>query len=417
MPVVAAGSSQAAKVFRQAYDELTSRLFREVQPAELLGPAWTALTDDARRQGLPSSAQLTRAQSGGTDSLPRFLDDFSRFLAGDGAGLNQDRLTQAAIRGMTAAVGDSHTRYLTPGQSASQSGDSTYNGIGVVTPASEGPGMVINEVYANSPAERAGLRAGDRIVRVNGLDVSMLSRDQISAQIRGEPGTTVTIGLLAADGSEREATVTRARITPPVINSRLLEDGIGYLRVAEFPCRTVEQNAAADFERALLALQGQGARAYILDLRGNPGGDPNTTVDIASNFSQDGPIFVAVDRAGKRIPYPPNRRRTLVVAPLVVLIDGASASGAEVVASALSEYGEGYLIGTRTCGCLSVGQPVHLDDTSEIIVTVQQALTGRYERSLEANGLEPNEVVRSARTAGVDAPLARATEYLEGKLR
>jgi carboxyl-terminal processing protease len=196
----------------------------------------------------------------------------------------------------------------------------------------------------------------------------------------------------------------------------MLEDTIGYLKISAFPRRSFARDAAADFETALQALQAAGARALILDLRDNPGGDPFTSVDVASNFTQDGPIFVAVDRNGKRTVYPANMRRTLAGVPVVVLINGNSASGAEVVASALSEYGAAYLIGTTTCGCLSVGQPLRLDDKSEIVVTVQQALTGKLERSLEGKGLEPDEVVRSARTGEPDLQIERAVEYLQAKL-
>jgi carboxyl-terminal processing protease len=197
----------------------------------------------------------------------------------------------------------------------------------------------------------------------------------------------------------------------------MLDDAVGYLRVSQFPRRSATVDAAGDFEQAILRLQASGAKAFVLDLRGNPGGDPTTSVDIASNFTQDGPIFVSVSRNGRRTVYQPNKNRLLVNAPLAVLTDGASASGAEVVASALSEYGVGHLIGTRTCGCLSVGQPLKLDDKSEIVVTVQQAVTGRYERSLEGQGLDPDETVRLSRTPGPDLPVERAVEYLRGKLQ
>jgi carboxyl-terminal processing protease len=196
----------------------------------------------------------------------------------------------------------------------------------------------------------------------------------------------------------------------------MLTDGIGYLRVSQFPRRTPTRDAAAEFESALTTLEASGARAFVLDLRGNPGGDPFTSVDIASNFVQEGPIFVAIDRNGRRTVYPANKSRKLVDAPVVVLIDGASASGAEVVASALSEYGAAYLIGQATCGCLSVGQATRLDDKSEIVVTVQQAVTGKLERSLEGKGLDPDEFIRSPRLGGTDTQLERATEYLQAQI-
>ena len=420
VPAVPTGvtPAEAAHLVGQAYRELTVRLFREVRPADLLDAGWRGVRDEARRQGmvLVGEALQPHSEAGGSD-IDAFTRKLALFLGGPGAGLDAARLAQAAIRGMTAAVGDSHTRYVSPQQSQfRQDPDGSYSGIGVVT-RQDDFGLTIGQVYAGSPAEQAGLRPGDRIVGVNGADIRGRQQADVSSQIRGEPGTPVHLTLVSPNGERREVTINRARIAVPVVSARMLEDGIGYLAVTALPRRSAIVDAAADFETALTRLQGEGARAFVLDLRGNPGGDPTTSVDIASNFTQDGPIFISVNRNGPRTVYSPNRSRKLVAAPVAVLIDGGSASGAEVVASAIAEYGAGYLIGTRTCGCLSVGQALRLDDKSEIVVTVQQALTGRYERSLEGHGLDPDEVVRAPRPQGPDAALERAVEYLQGRLR
>jgi len=411
------GPVEAGRLVGQAYRELAGRLFREISPADLLGAGWRGLRDEARRQGLAGLDTLGPFTEAGSRDIDSFQREFILFVTGPGAALDAGKLSQAAIRGMTASVGDSHTRYVSPQVSELDTeGDGTYTGIGVVT-RTETLGPVITRVYENSPAAQAGLRAGDRIIKVDGNEVGGREQAEISRQIRGMAGTTVTLTVTDADGASREVPVYRARISPPVIGARMLTETIGYLSVAHFPRRSAFTDAAAEFEQALVKLQATGAKAFVLDLRGNPGGDPTTSVDIASNFTQDGPIFVAVNRNGRRTVYQPNKNRQLVAAPLVVLTDGASASGAEVVASALAEYGQGYLIGGRTCGCLSVGQPLKLDDKSQIVVTVQQALTGRFERSLEGAGLEPHEYVRASRTAGQDAPLERAVDYLAGRLK
>jgi carboxyl-terminal processing protease len=409
---------EAGALVDQAYRELSARLFREVRPSDLLTAAWRGVRDESRREGGLGAGQLQSHIDAGSADIDAFVREFNLYLVGPGAGLDSGKLAQSAIRAMTAAVGDSHTRYAPPTQAQfQQRSDGSYDGIGVVTgnPAQEtGPGLVIREVYAGSPADQAGLKAGDRIVRVNGADVSKLPQAEVSGQIRGEPGTPVTLTLQDAKGIQRDVTVTRARVLPPVVASRMVEDAIGYLKIASFPRRSPGRDAAADFEAAMLALQAAGAKALVLDLRDNPGGDPFTSVDVASNFTQDGPIFISIDRDGRRTLYRANTRRTLAAVPTVVLINGNSASGAEVVASALSEYGAAYLIGTTSCGCLSVGQPLKLDDKSEIVVTVQQAITGKLERSLEGSGIEPDEIVRSSRDA--DTQLARAIEYLQAKL-
>lgn len=422
IPAPAAGTApgEAVQVVDQAYRELTSRLFREVRPSDLLSAGWRSVQEEAKRQGQVGPDQLQSFVDAGSGDINSFTRELLLFLTGPGAGLDAGRLAQAAIRGMTTSVGDSHTRYVPAQQASSQNrSDGSYSGIGVVTAdprVAGGPGLIIREVYTGSPAEQAGLRAGERIIRVNGTDIGARAQVEISEQIKGDAGTTVNLTVLEPDGQQREVTVSRARILPPVIASRMLDGGIGYLRVSQFPRRSPGRDAAAEFESALITLRASGARAFVLDLRDNPGGDPFTSVDIASNFVQDGPIFVAIDRTGKRTVYPANKARTLVDAPVVVLINGGSASGAEVVASALSEYGAAYLIGQTTCGCLSVGQATRLDDKSEIVITVQQAVTGKLERSLEGKGLDPDESVRLPRLGEADAQLDRAVEYLQAQI-
>lgn len=407
----------ASRVFTQAYKEISTRLFREVRTVDLLNAGWRGIRDEARRQGFVSVDGLQPFIDAGSSDIDAFTREFTHFLTGPGAGLDATKLAQAGILGMTTSVGDSHTRYLTPQQSAVRDGnDSGYSGIGVVTRLDGGPFPLVGEVYAGSPAEQAGIRPGERIVRVNGADIAGRQQSEISSQIRGEIGTTVDLTVVGLDGEPREITVSRAKITVPVVTVRLQDDEIGYVKVAQFPRKSATVDAAADVDAGLTRLLTAGARAIILDLRGNPGGDPTTSVDIASNFTQDGPIFVSIDRNNRRQVYPANRSRQKVTVPVAVLIDGASASGAEVVASALSEYGAAWLIGTRTCGCLSVGQPLKLDDTSQIVVTVQQALTGKEERSLEGIGLDPDEYIRPSRQPGTDPALERAVEYLKSKL-
>ncbi|MGE0540394.1 MAG: S41 family peptidase [Dehalococcoidia bacterium] len=419
-PPAGATPADSAQVIGQAYRELTTRLFREIRPSDLLSAGWRGVQDEARRQGQARSDQLQSFIDAGTGDIDAFTREFILFLNGPGAGLDAGRLAQAAIRGMATSVGDSHTRFV-PAQVAERQDrlDGSYTGIGVVTGAGQtdgAQGLTIREVYAGSPADQAGLRAGDRIIRVNGSDVAGRTQLEVSEQIRGDAGTSVNLTVLDAVGQQRDVVVNRARILPPAIAAKMLTDGIGYLKVSQFPRRTSTRDAAAEFESALTALEASGARAYVLDLRGNPGGDPFTSVDIASNFVQEGPIFIAIDRNGRRTAYPANRSRKLVDAPVVVLIDGESASGAEVVASALSEYGAAHLIGQATCGCLSVGQATRLDDKSEIVVTVQQAVTGKLERSLEGKGLDPDEFIRTPRLGGPDTQLERATEYLQAQI-
>ncbi len=410
-------------VVRQAYTEISRNLFRPVMPRELLLPAWRAVGEEATRQGA-GPLDLRAYQERGSDDFQAFVREFTAFATGPGRALDTERLAQAIVRAMAAAVRDSHTRYLAPELAESQQRwvegtPDSYTGIGIrIDRLPEG--VVIAEVYPNSPAEQAGLRPGDRILRINGHDAAALTLSDVSAEVRGPEGTEVRLTVQRAGEAAREVAVGRARITvppTPLVTSELVEAGIGYIRVRALPRQSAAVDVARDFDAHLARLLSQGARGLILDLRDNPGGDPLTSVNITSHFVTDGPIFIAVNREGRRTAYAAVTRPTRFQGPLVVLVNRGTASGAEVIASALQEYGLGHLIGTRTCGCLSVGRPVELADSSSLIVTVERVVTGRLERSLEGIGLEPDEVTRGAPADGADGPRQRAVQYLRDRLR
>jgi carboxyl-terminal processing protease len=410
-------------VVRQAYTEISRNLFRPVTPRELLLPAWRAVGQEAVRQGI-GSLDLSGYQERGSDDMEAFTREFAALVTGPGRGLDTNRVAQAIVRAMAAAVGDSHTRYLAPELAESQRRwidgvPDSYTGIGIRIDRLP-DGIAIAEVYPNSPAERAGLRPGDRILRINGHDAASLALNDVSTQVRGPEGTEVRLTVQRAGEAAREVVVSRARITVPsvpLVTSEMLEADIGYIRVRALPRRSTAVDVARDFDDRLARLLAQGARGLILDLRDNPGGDPLTAVSITSHFVTEGPVFVTVNRDGRRTVYAAVSRPTVYRGPLVVLVNRSTASGAEVIAASVQEYGLGYLIGTRTCGCLSVGRPLELADSSSLIITVEQALTGRLERALEGVGLEPDEVVRGGPGGGVDGPRLRAVQYLRGQLR
>lgn len=407
------------EVIRQAYHDISGQLFREIAPRELLEPAWRAIGTEARRQGV-ADAEIGPFADRGADDIDAFVQELAAFISGPGRSLDTSRLGPAAVRAMAAAVGDSHTRFLTPEQADSQrrsaAGDTSYSGIGIRLNSEGGPFTIV-EVFSNTPAERAGLRAGDRILRVNGRDAARIAPQELSGQVRGPEGTEVQLTIQRDGEGLREITLSRTRISLPIVVSRMLDAAVGYIRISSLPRRSAAVDAARDFDDQLRALVANGARGVMLDLRGNPGGDPFTSVAVASNFVPDGPIFVSIDRDGRRTTYPAASRTTLFQGPVAVLVDRGTASGAEVVASALQEYGVGYLIGARTCGCLSVGRPLPLGDSSGLVVTVERVLTGRRERSLEAAGLQPDLAVAAPPTPDPTDPQAdRALAYLHSRL-
>jgi carboxyl-terminal processing protease len=407
-------------VVRQAYDEITGQLFKQVAPRDLLTAAWNAVGIEARRER-SDAPDPTPFQARGSEDIDGFTRELTALLRGPGDALDATRIGQAAVRGMALAVGDSHTRFLTPDQADSQRREveglpSTYVGIGIRIDRLDA-GITIAQVYPASPAERAGLQPGDVIVGVNGQEVGALSPDDVTRQIRGPEGGEVRISVQRGLEAVRDVTLSRAKVVVPVepaVTSSMLEEGIGYIRIRSFPRRSMSLDAAAVFDSQLAALISQGARGIVLDLRGNPGGDPYTSVSVASAFVPSGPILVAVDRDGKRMVYNAIHQPVVFQGPVAVLIDRGTASGAEVVASALEEYDAGYLVGSRSCGCLSVGRPVQLGDNSGLVITVQQALTGKEARSLEGVGVLPDELVRPASTG--DPQRDHAAAYVRAHL-
>ena len=418
-PSAALRAAPSLDLIRQAYREITSRLFREIAPRDLLAPAWQAIATEARRQGV-SGAEVRAFEARGSDDIDGFAREFTGYVEAAGPAFNVSPAGTAAVRAMASAVGDSHTRFLTPTQADDQrraaDGDPTYSGIGIRTIESGG-GYTITEVFPNTPAERAGLRAGDQIVRINGRELDELDPRDIGAHVRGPEGTEIQLTIQRTGEDLRDITLNRARIAIPYVTSSMPDAGIGYIKITSFPRKSGTTDAARDLDEQLARLIAQGARAIVLDLRGNPGGDPFTSVAVASNFVPDGPIFISVNRDGRRTIYSATVRPTVFRGPVAVLVDRGSASGAEVVASALQEAGTGHLIGTRTCGCLSVGRPLQLGDSSGLIVTVEQALTGRQEKSLEATGLEPDQLINTTPRSRDDVQLNSAVAYLRSQLR
>jgi carboxyl-terminal processing protease len=228
--------------------------------------------------------------------------------------------------------------------------------------------------------------------------------------IRGPAGTIVHL-LVQREGIDEpfEVEVTRARIEVPVVESRMLEDGLAYLRLSEFG-----QTATLELEQSLRAILEQGPRGLILDLRGNPGGYLNTAIEVASQFVADGPILIERFRDATERTYNPVAGGMALDVPLVVLVDGGSASASEIVAGAIQDSGRGILLGTTTLGKGSVQLVNTLSDGSQLRVTTARWFTPSG-RAIHDEGLVPDievEVSEADIEADRDPQLQRAIEYL-----
>ncbi len=308
--------------------------------------------------------------------------------------LDENQLTYGAIGGLLRATGDQYTRYLKPEdlEQFTTRSHGEYEGIGAeltmaVDPVTGEERITIMSVFPEQPADKAGLRPLDRIIKINGKPTDGMTLDQAVSMIRGPRGTTVTL-TIQRDGIPEpfDVTLTRERIQIPVLQKRMLDEKVGYIRLLEF-----NEKSAPELSKALDELKNKGAEALILDLRGNPGGLLDAAVEVASLFVQKGPIVTVKSRTeGEQVFEAIPSLYKGWKGPMVVLVDNRSASASEIVAGALKDHKVAEVLGEKTFGKASVQTVVNLRGGGALIVTTGSYLTpSGYD--IHANkGLEPD---------------------------
>lgn len=302
---------------------------------------------------------------------------------------NPRDLIYNAITGMVQGLGDTgHSRFLTPEQRRreQQSLSGVVVGIGVEMAERDGRPVVVS-TYPGSPAARAGVRAGDRIIRVNGEDVSALSLSQLAERLRGPAGSEVRLTVLHPDGVVLEVAVRREELHIPFVTWAPLSGGLWHIRIAGFG-----EGTAAQLDQALAAAQAAGARGIVLDLRDNPGGLLDEAVAVTSRFLTEGVVLIERDRDGRTTPVRVQGGAPHTALPVVLLINGGTASAAEVVAAALLYHGRAVAVGERTFGTGTVLQTFVLPDGSALLLGVREWLTPAGE-PLRNRGVSPTETV------------------------
>ena len=324
----------------------------------------------------------------------------------------ESELPYAAIRGVIASTGDPYTAFLDPVRAEIVRTDlsGSFEGIGATVRMRPDGRLEIVQPLADQPAIKAGLRPADIVLSVDGTALEGMNIYEAISLIRGPAGTVVRL-LVQREGIEEpfEVEVVRARIEMPVVESRMLEDGLAYLRLNEFG-----QTATEEIRRALRALLKESPDGLILDLRGNPGGYLTTAIEISSQFVADGPILIERFRDETERVYDPVGDGLALDIPLVVLVDGGSASASEIVAGAIQDSGRGILVGTTTLGKGSVQLVNTLSDGSQLRVTTARWFTPA-DRAIHGQGLTPDievELTEADIEAERDPQLERAIEYL-----
>jgi carboxyl-terminal processing protease len=329
------------------------------------------------------------------DDLRTFSDVFNQLRRNFVEPVDDHTLLDAAIRGMLATL-DPHSAYLSPEeyQALNDSSQGRYIGIGVRLMTDE-RSIVIEDVFAGSPAEQAGLTPGDAIIAVDEHPVGDGPAQESIERLGGEPGTEFELTVRGADGEERRHRLTREYVMTSTHEFRWLENDWGYFRMNQF-----YSESATQLHQAIESILAEGGefRGVVIDLRNNPGGILQPAVDIADGFLDRGIIVTTSGRAGvMKMSFEAREGQWLPGVPLVLLVDRGSASASEVLAGALQENGRALIVGERTFGKGSVQSVLPLRNGGGIKLTTAMYFTPSG-RSIQARGIVPD-----VETAGVDA--------------
>ena len=306
--------------------------------------------------------------------------------------IDPDLLAEAAVVGMLEALDDRYTSYISPStfKIDQQGFQGNFGGIGAQVEASpDRRGVIITRPLPNTPAERAGIRAGDRILAVDGVDALGWSVLEAVNKIRGEKGTPVTLTVEHV-GSLDPVDITIIRDTiddPSVMIIDVPDTKYGRIRISQFTAQT-----SRELRQGVQKLIDNGTEGIILDLRGNPGGLLSATVDVASEFLTDGLVTYEVDSRGKKDEWKVKKGGNFPKIPMVTLVDNFSASGSEVLAGALQDQGRSVVIGTNTFGKGSVNLLRGLSNGGGVYLTIGHWFTPNG-RLIEEVGVEPDVIV------------------------
>ena len=325
-------------------------------------------------------------------------------------------LENGIYRGMISALEDPYAAYYTPEEleELMQSTEGVYYGIGAqVSLDSDTQLPVLIRIFEGSPAEEAGLLAGDMVYKVENTEVQGMDLTSAVNLIKGDEGTTVHLTIIRENESDYlEFDVVRRKLNNITVDHEMLEENIGYIQITEFDEVTVDQ-----FADALATCKGSGMEGLIIDLRSNPGGNMSAVCDIARQILPKGLIVYTEDKDGKREEYSCDGKHQLEI-PLVVLIDQYSASASEILAGAVKDYEIGTLVGMTSYGKGIVQRIMTLSDGSAVKLTVSDYYTPNG-NNIHQVGITPDVEVpfdSEAYQNGTDNQLEKAIEVLKEKM-
>tara|TARA_B110000263_G_scaffold149429_1_gene129654 strand:- start:9448 stop:10755 length:1308 start_codon:yes stop_codon:yes gene_type:complete len=386
------------------------RLLIGLAAAFCLGPLWVAHAGQAE-----NAVQLP------IEDLKIFAEIFGKIKSDYVEDIDDSQLLNDAIKGMLVGL-DPHTVYLDPDSFREMNIDThgEFGGLGLEVTMENGVIRIVAPID-DTPAHKAGLKSGDLIISMDGVQVKGLSLGESVSLMRGKPGSEIVLTIVRKDRPEPfEVTLKRAIIQLESVRAELLETGFGYVRVIQFQIGTatsLRQQLARLAREAGTALKG-----LVLDLRDNPGGVLDGAIQVSDTFLRDGLIVSTRGRAeDSEVTFSASPKDYLNDAPLVVLVNGGSASASEIVAGALQDHGRALILGTTTFGKGSVQTILPMLNGAALKLTTARYYTPN-DRSIQATGITPDVVsqpAESSQTLDRDASRLRESDlagHLENEL-
>ncbi len=336
--------------------------------------------------------------------------------------VDEETLINGELKGMFQSLNDPYSTYMTKDEfeDFTEHTKGIYGGIGViVTPGDDNLITVVSPIEG-TPGEKAGIKTGDKIIKVNGEEFNADTMDQAVKVMKGDPGTKVNITIVRKDkegnNKEMDITIVREEIRLQTVSSDIIEGNIGYINITSFDDLTYK-----DFKKEINGLMDKNIKGIILDLRNNPGGLLDVCVDIADEFLDKGIVVYTQTRDGQKEYLRSDNDK--IDLPLVVLVNKGSASASEILAGAIKDRGRGTLVGTTTFGKGIVQRIKQLSDGSGFKLTVSQYFTPKG-INIHGVGIKPNvevELPENVETIGVenlknDTQLQKGLEILKGKI-
>lgn len=357
---------------------------------------------------LASMSYIVSALTGSTTGTLKILAAMNIMKTQYVQSASTDTLVDGAIKGISGSVGDPHTAYL-HGDAYKRLISETkgeFGGIGSIIGEKDSMPTIVMPME-DSPSTIAGVKAGDKILKVDGVETKGWTLDDTVSKIRGPKGTTVTLTLQSEDGQIRDVAIVRDTIKSKTVAGKMLEGNIGYIRLSHF-----SDNSPEEFGKVLKELDEKGMKKMILDLRHNPGGALKASVGIANYIIPKGPVVSIISKTGKKEEYFSTLEKPKY--ELVVLIDKYSASASEIIAGAVQDTHVGTLVGQTTYGKGSVQTVIPLDFDSAFKVTIAKYYTPAN-RSIDGIGVKPDVEAELLKGSTKDTQLDKALEVIRIK--